>query len=135
MKDVTHIFPVMTYDVDFAGIVSNIVYIRWLEDLRNLFASQVLSIDDGLRRQIAPVLSRTEIDYLTPARFPDELEGRMWLIERGRARFVLSAEFKSRRAGVVTARARQRGVFVSLSDFRPVPLPSEFMKFDLAKDS
>jgi len=26
--------PVRTYDIDFAGIVSNIVYIRWLEDLR-----------------------------------------------------------------------------------------------------
>ena len=25
---------VQGYDVDFAGIVSNIVYIRWLEDLR-----------------------------------------------------------------------------------------------------
>jgi acyl-CoA thioester hydrolase len=26
--------PIRTYDIDFAGIVSNIVYIRWLEDLR-----------------------------------------------------------------------------------------------------
>ena len=25
---------IQTYDIDFAGIVSNIVYIRWLEDLR-----------------------------------------------------------------------------------------------------
>ena len=25
--------PIKTYDIDFAGIVSNIVYIRWLEDL------------------------------------------------------------------------------------------------------
>jgi acyl-CoA thioester hydrolase len=27
----------MTYEIDFAGVVSNIVYVRWLEDLRNLF--------------------------------------------------------------------------------------------------
>ena len=26
--------PIRTYDIDFAGIVSNIVFIRWLEDLR-----------------------------------------------------------------------------------------------------
>ncbi len=26
--------PIRTYDIDFAGIVSNIVYVRWLEDLR-----------------------------------------------------------------------------------------------------
>ncbi|MBT4500790.1 MAG: hypothetical protein HOC74_23880 [Gemmatimonadetes bacterium] len=25
---------VRTYDIDFAGVVSNIVYLRWLEDLR-----------------------------------------------------------------------------------------------------
>jgi len=24
---------IKTYDIDFAGIVSNIVYVRWLEDL------------------------------------------------------------------------------------------------------
>ncbi len=24
--------PVKTYDIDFAGIVSNIVYVRWFED-------------------------------------------------------------------------------------------------------
>ena len=43
MKTVQHSFRVMTYDIDFAGIVSNISYIRWLEDLRNLFAEQALS--------------------------------------------------------------------------------------------
>ena len=26
--------PIRTYDIDFARIVSNIVFIRWLEDLR-----------------------------------------------------------------------------------------------------
>jgi acyl-CoA thioester hydrolase len=26
--------PVRTYDIDFAGVVSNTVYVRWLEDLR-----------------------------------------------------------------------------------------------------
>ncbi len=26
--------PIRTYDIDFAGIVGNIVYVRWLEDLR-----------------------------------------------------------------------------------------------------
>ncbi len=32
--EVELVLPVKTYDIDFAGIVSNIVYIRWLEDLR-----------------------------------------------------------------------------------------------------
>ena len=38
MNEVRHSFRVMTYDIDFAGVVSNITYTRWLEDLRNWFA-------------------------------------------------------------------------------------------------
>lgn len=116
----------MTYDIDFAGIVSNMSYIRWLEDLRNLFAEQALSIGDALQRGIAPALMRTEIDYLAPVRFPDIVTGRMWLAEHGRSKWGLAAEFQSREMGQVVARARQTGVFVALQTLRPVRLPEEY---------
>ena len=77
MQTVQHTFRVMTYDIDFAGVLSNVSYIRWLEDLRNLFAEQALSIGDALRRGIVPTLMHTEIDYLAPVRFPDTVTGRM----------------------------------------------------------
>jgi acyl-CoA thioester hydrolase len=126
MDQVNHQFQVMTYDIDFAGIVSNISYIRWLEDLRNLYADKILSIDDALNRGIVPALARTEIDYLLPVRFPDTVTGKMWLSERGRAKFILSSEFTSKITGLVTAQAKQIGVFVSRVTFHPVPLPEEF---------
>jgi acyl-CoA thioesterase FadM len=50
----------------------------------------------------------------------------MGLLEHGRARFVLWADFTSQAAGVVTARAKQVGVFVYRDTLRPAPLPSEF---------
>ena len=130
MDQVNRQFQVMTYDIDFAGIVSNITYIRWLEDLRNLYADEVLSVGDALNRGIVPALARTEIDYLLPVRFPDTVTGRMWLSERGRAKFVLSSEFTSRMTGLATARAKQIGVFVSQATFHPVPLPDEFKRID-----
>lgn len=126
MKEIRHSFKVMTYEIDFAGVVSNLVYIRWLEDLRNLFAEQAIPLGDMFKRGQAPVLARTEIDYLLPVRFPDVVDARMWLAEAARARFVLSAEFASRDSGQVTARARQTGVFVSIETGRPVPLPDEY---------
>lgn len=129
MKEIQHPFTVMTYEIDFAGVVSNIVYVRWLEDLRNLLAAQVLSIGAAFDRGIAPTLMRTEIDYLVPVRFPHVVVGRMWLAEQGRARWVLAAEFTSQSLGVVTARAKQTGVFVSLKSLRPVPLPEEYRDF------
>mgnify|MGYP003575140945 CR=1 FL=1 len=126
MQTIQHSFRVMTYDIDFAGIVSNISYIRWLEDLRNLFAEQALSIGSAFQRGIVPALMHTEIDYLAPVRFPDLVNGRMWLAEHGRSKWVLAAEFKSQATSQLVARARQAGVFVALDTLRPVRLPEEY---------
>ena len=126
MQTVQHEFRVMTYDIDFAGIVSNISYIRWLEDLRNLFAEQALSIGDALQRGIAPALMHTEIDYLAPVRFPDVVTGRMWRAEHGRSKWELAAEFQSQGTGQLVARARQTGVFIALATLRPVRLPGKY---------
>jgi acyl-CoA thioester hydrolase len=131
MQTVQHSFRVMTYDIDFAGIVSNISYVRWLEDLRNLFAEQALSLGDALQRGIAPALMHTEIDYLAPVRFPDIVIGRMWLAEHGRSKWELAAEFQSEASGRLVARAKQTGVFVTLGSLRPVRLPKEYQAPEL----
>ena len=126
MPEIKHSFHVMTYDIDFAGIVSNISCIRWLEDLRNLFAEQVLPLGEAFRRGIAPIVMRTEIDYVSPVHFPDVVEGRMWVAERGRAKWVLAAEFTSRATGQVSARAKQKGTFIALDTRKVIRLPEEF---------
>ncbi len=126
MQEIRHTFAVRTYDIDFAGVLNNIVYVRWLEDLRDMFAARVLPLSEARQRGIVPTLSRTEVDYLAPVRYPDALEGRMGLLEHGRARFVLGAEFVSEASGLLTVRARQTGVFVYLDTLRPAPLPAEF---------
>jgi acyl-CoA thioester hydrolase len=126
MQTVQHSFRVMTYDIDFAGIVSNISYIRWLEDLRNLFAEQALSIGDALQRGIAPALIHTAIDYVAPVRFPDAVIGKMWLADQGRSKWVVAAEFQSQGTNQLVARAKQMGVFISLETLRPVRLPEEY---------
>jgi acyl-CoA thioester hydrolase len=133
MNEVQHMFQVMTYDIDFAGVLNNGVYIRWLEDLRNLFAEEVLSIGEASRRGIVPAIRRTEIDYLAAVTLPDKLEGRMGLLEHGRARFILWAEFKGQASGRVTSRAKQIGVFVFRDTLRPAPLPDEFRALGDAK--
>jgi acyl-CoA thioester hydrolase len=128
MIEALHVFPVATYDIDFAGVLNNGVYIRWLEDLRRIFADQILPLAEADKRGIVPTISRTEIDYLAPVQFPDQVEGRMGLLEHGRARFILWAEFRSEARRALTARAKQTGVFVYRSTLRPAPLPEEFQK-------
>lgn len=113
---------VRTYDIDFVGIVSNIVYIRWLEDLRLQMLAKFFPLDAAMQTLgIAPILLRSEIDYKRAIRLFDVVQGRMWLAEAGRARQMLQAEFTV--DGRVHAAARQTTCFIDLASGRPVPTP------------
>ena len=48
--------PIRTYDIDFSGIVSNIVFIRWLEDLRLGLMEQAYPLILALAEDVAPTL-------------------------------------------------------------------------------
>lgn len=115
--------PVRTYDIDFAGIVSNLVYIRWLEDLRLQMLAEFFPLDAAMQSLgIAPVLLRTEIDYKRAIRLFDAVQGRMTLAEAGPVRQVLAAEFTV--DGRLHAAARQTTCFIDLASGRPVPTPA-----------
>ncbi len=116
--------PIRPYDVDVAGIVSNIVYVRWLEDLRMELLRGHFPMKDLMARNLMPVLVRTEIDYRRSLRFHDGCTGRMQLAEIGRTSNTLRATFHNR-AGELAAEATQIGVFVNSQTGRPVPLPDE----------
>ena len=47
---------VKTYDIDFMGIVSNISYIRWMEDLRLQFLDIHYPLQKLIAELIVPVL-------------------------------------------------------------------------------
>lgn len=115
--------PVRTYDIDFAGIVSNIVYVRWLEDLRLAMMAEAYPIARSLADDAAPILLETRIAYERPVTIQDALKGRMWVSEMGRLKWHLAAEFVV--GDAVHARAEQVGLFIRLSTRRPIapPLP------------
>lgn len=120
---VTLNFTVRTYDIDFVGIVSNIVYVRWLEDLRLQALAEHFPLDRAMEELgIAPVLLRTEIDYKQPIRLFDPVVGVMWAAEIGRVRQVLQGEFSVN--GELRAAGRQTTCFIDLKTGRPVPTPS-----------
>jgi len=112
------------YDVDVAGIVSNIVYVRWLEDLRMEMLARLLPPGELERRRIMPVVVRTEIDYRSSLRFHDSCAGTMRLEGVGRTSVRLSARFVNGR-GETAAEAVQVGVFLDTETNRPVPVPDE----------
>jgi acyl-CoA thioester hydrolase len=113
--------PIRTYDIDFAGIVSNIVFVRWLEDLRLGLMDQAYPLIRALAEGVAPILLSTRIAYRRPVTIADALVGRMRVAGLTRVRWRLAAEFVVN--SVVHAEAEQEGLFMRLSTRRPIAIP------------
>lgn len=118
--------PVRTYDIDFAGIVSNIVYIRWLEDLRLKFLDEHWQLDKQIKQGYAPIIAGTEIEYKRPIKLIDKVIGRLWVNSLGKLKWTVQAEILSNNE--VAAIATQKGAFISLQNNRPIPIPEELHK-------
>ena len=113
-----------TYDIDFAAIVHNMVYIRWLEDLRTaLLVASHYPIEAMLADGFTPILTQTEIAYQRPVRFGDTVTGRMWLSHLGRTKWTVQAEIVTREHTAVTA--TQHGYFADLKTLRPIRVPEQ----------
>src|SRR5271165_1887491 len=54
---------VKPYDIDVVGVVSNIVYVRWMEDLRLAMLDVYLPLDEQMADGIAPAILKVEIEY------------------------------------------------------------------------
>lgn len=115
-------FVVKTYDVDYVRIVHNVVYIRWLEDLRLQIMTEHFPLENLLADRSSPVLEKTEITYHQPLRLFDQAVGRMWVSKLSKARWEVQAQFC--RGEMVAASARQTGYFVDMDEYRPVRIPA-----------
>ncbi|MBE9044095.1 acyl-CoA thioesterase [Pleurocapsales cyanobacterium LEGE 10410] len=114
---------VKTYDIDFAGIVSNIVYIRWLEDLRLKILETYLPLEQLMDRGYCPIINSTEIAYKKALRIGDRPIGKMWVAKLGQSRCTLQAEIYLNHEIVTTA--KQVGFFVNLATMRPMAVPEK----------
>jgi acyl-CoA thioester hydrolase len=117
-------FVIHPYDIDVVGIVSNIVYVRWLEDLRFdlLGRRQIVRVLQEL--QIGHVVVHTEIDYRASLRFGQKCTGRMELAAIGRTSVRFVAVFSDRKETAVTE-AAQVCVFIDDASGKPVLIPDK----------
>ncbi len=121
--EVTIPITVRSYDIDFAGIVSNIVYVRWMEDLRMKFLEEHFPLDEQMAAGYAPALMRTEVQYLRQTRLFERVIGKSWLKSLTRATWTLGGEFTVN--GDVVAVAEQSGALIRLDTGKPVRVPLE----------
>jgi acyl-CoA thioester hydrolase len=116
---------VKSYDIDVVGVVSNIVYVRWMEDLRLTMLDAYLPLDEQMAGGIAPAILRVEIEYKRAIHIHDAVLATMWLSGLEKLRFKVTAEFRAN--GHIAAIGRQEGCFISLSTRRPVRPPAKLI--------
>ena len=118
--------PVNGYDIDVVGIVSNIVYIRWFEDLRMLFLDTHYPFRELLQENTSPVLKETHIDYKYPVTIQDRIQGHIWMSEVTKSKWKCSFEILGENR--IHAVGSQVGYFINVERKRPVRIPEKFRK-------
>ena len=114
---------VASYDIDYGGVVSNIVYVRWLEDMRHAVLQGLYPFERQLRERQAPAVVETRIRYLRPVRLLDKPTGRMHIVGVAGVRLSFQAEILV--DGAVVTSGEQTCVFVNLDTGRPMRVPKE----------
>jgi YbgC/YbaW family acyl-CoA thioester hydrolase len=125
------VVPIEVYyfDTDAAGVVHNVAYLRMIEVARTKLADHLgWSLAEMNETGLVPVVARTEIDYLKPAKLgePLEIHSRLAGIEKIRFYLEFLMKRKSDRAEIV--RCRQTMVTVQLPHGRPQPVPEAWVK-------
>ena len=122
-------FDIQTYDTDFAGVVSNTTYVRWLDELRTGWLDTLMPRARQQAETLTLVVGRVEIDYLHPVGFFEadrKIIGEIQDIERGRTRIVFQASFRI--GDKLVASAVQKTLLVNLANVRPARLPADVLR-------
>lgn len=118
---------VMYYDTDAAGVVHNIVYLRFIELARTQLAIKMgMDFNEVRRTGIHAVVVRTEIDYKKPAALGDTIVVHGRIAEHSRIRFWCDFEIVRPADGALLATCRQSLALVQMPEGRPVRLPLGF---------
>ncbi len=111
------------YDIDYGGVVSNIVYIRWMDDLRTALLKDHHSLELMAKNGLAPVVNKTHAHYKRPALFGDSLIAEIRITMLEKIRWEVQVEI-TKNGGETVFTAVQSGAFVNLKNGRPVPVPA-----------
>ena len=117
---------IRAYEIDAVGIVSNIVYIKWFEDLRHAFLDAYYPFDIMVSDGISPVLMKTEAKYLSPLRIEDKPIGRCWAAKMAGVRWEIAIEISC--GDKVYCKGLQKGCFINIATGMPTRVPEQLVE-------
>jgi acyl-CoA thioester hydrolase len=123
-------WPVRVYweDTDAGGVVYYANYLKFMERARSEWLRACGFEQDALRDEagVVFVVRRVEIDYLSPARFNDELDVSVVLHEAGRASLAVRQELT--RGERCLARALVTLACVDAAVFKAARIPAPILQ-------
>ena len=122
-------FTVYFFDTDAGGVVHNLTYLRWIEAVRTDLAEE---LGWGIGEMVGgehgcPVLTKTEVEYVKPAKLGDRVRVVSRLGKVGKVRFTVESEVKSAE-GQLFCRATQELVAVDLRTGKAKGLREDWQK-------
>ncbi len=117
---------IKAYEIDAMGVVSNIVYVKWLEDARHAFLDQYYPYEDMIAAGISPVMMKNEITYKKPLRIMDKPTATLWITRLDKMRWEIYTEFTCEET--LHCSAVQKGCFVDINTGRPTRVPEPLME-------
>ena len=136
-QKLTYSEKIYTYQIDYVGHVSNIVYVQWLENGRVRLLEEiglpVTEIASG--ENIVPVLTETTVKYKKPFFLNNEVTIETWVSKLNNASAILEFRLYNEKRELC-ASAQQKGLFINRKTMRPCRLSvkhhTAFEKFLIA---
>lgn len=118
--------PVNSSDIDELNHVSNIVYVRWVQEVAVAHWKALASAES--QRDVVWVVLRHEIDYKSPAILGDEIIARTWVGNSAGLTFERHTEIERAADKQLLVRARTVWCPISTKTGRPTRVSDEIRK-------
>jgi acyl-CoA thioester hydrolase len=124
----TRTFRIRFYECDYYGHVNQSTYLRYMAETA-FDASAAAGFD--MARYAAMnrywLVHDTEVEYLNPLRYGDEVEVTTWVMDFRHVRSRRAYELRRAGSGEMVARGSSDWVFMNTATGRPAPIPAEMM--------
>lgn len=116
---------VYSFQIDYVGHLSNIIYIEWMEIGRTKLLEQIgLPLDKLAEKGIAPILVHTDIRYKKALYVNEIIKIEIWVSELKNASAIMRFNFYNSK-GELAAFGSQTGLFIHRDKVKPYRLSQE----------